>query len=161
MQPGAPSKGPVYRYRSPETESKTQMKEAVFYDRLPGREVRCRLCHHRCKIKEGKKGICGVRENQGGKLYSIVYGKIVAENIDPIEQKPLFNFLPGSTAFSIGTVGCNLYCKHCQNFYISQYPREHRGENIGQDRTPQQVATMAKAAGCRAIAYTYTEPGIL
>ena len=141
-------------------ERRSEMKEAMFYTSLPEGEIRCTLCNHRCKIKEGKRGICGVRENQGGKLYSLVYGKIVAEHIDPIEKKPLFNFLPGSRAFSIGTVGCNFQCKHCQNFHISQYPHGHRGEVIGQDRTPEEIVAAAKAAGCETIAYTYTEPTI-
>ncbi len=136
------------------------MKEAMFYDPLAEGELRCNLCHHRCKIKEGKRGICGVRENRDGKFYSRVYGKIVAEHIDPIEKKPLFHFLPGSRAFSIGTVGCNFHCKHCQNFDISQYPHEHRGEIIGQDRTPEEIVMAAKASGCETIAYTYNEPTI-
>lgn len=124
------------------------MKETMFYAPLPKGGVRCNLCNHRCKIKEGKRGICSGRENRGGKLYSLVYGKIIAEHIDPIEKKPLFNFLPSSKAFSIGTVGCNFQCKHCQNFDISQYPREHRGEIIGQDRTPEQIVMAVEAAGC-------------
>ena len=136
------------------------MKEAMFYTSLPEGEIRCSLCNHRCKIKEGKRGICGVRENRNRKLYSLVYGKVVAEHIDPIEKKPLFHFLPGSRAFSIGTVGCNFHCKHCQNFDISQYPQEHKGEIIGQDRTPEQIVAAAKAAGCETIAYTYNEPTI-
>jgi pyruvate formate lyase activating enzyme len=136
------------------------MKEAMFYESMTENRVRCNLCYHRCKIKESKRGICGVRENRGGKLYSLVYGKIIAEHIDPIEKKPLFNFLPGSMAFSIGTVGCNFRCKHCQNSDISQYPHEHGGEIIGQKRTPDQIVTAAKAAGCETIAYTYTEPTI-
>jgi pyruvate formate lyase activating enzyme len=136
------------------------MKEAMFYESTSENGVRCNLCNHRCKIKEGKRGICGVRENRGGKLYSFVYGKIIAEHIDPIEKKPLFNFLPGSRAFSIGTVGCNFHCKHCQNSDISQYPHEHGGEVIGQDRNSDQIVTAAKAAGCETIAYTYTEPTI-
>ncbi|MCK4487924.1 MAG: AmmeMemoRadiSam system radical SAM enzyme [Desulfobacterales bacterium] len=136
------------------------MKEAMLYTPLPGGEVRCNLCNHRCKIKEGERGICGVRENRDGKLYSLVYGKVVAEDIDPIEKKPLFNFLPGSRAFSIATVGCNFHCKHCQNFHISQYPHEHGGEIIGQDRTPEEVVVATKGAGCETIAYTYTEPTV-
>jgi pyruvate formate lyase activating enzyme len=136
------------------------MKEAMFYESMTENRVRCNLCNNRCKIKEGKRGICGVRENQSGKLYSLVYGKIIAEHIDPIEKKPLFNFLPGSKAFSIATVGCNFHCKHCQNSDISQYPHEHKGKIIGQDRTPDQIVTAAKAAGCETIAYTYTEPTI-
>ena len=134
--------------------------EAAFYESMDENRVRCNLCHHQCKIKESKRGICGVRENRGGKLYSLVYGKIIAEHIDPIEKKPLFNFLPGSKAFSIGTVGCNFHCKHCQNFDISQYPLENGGDIVGQDRTPEQIVTSAKAAGCETIAYTYTEPTI-
>ena len=136
------------------------MKEAMFYEAMSDKRVRCNLCNHRCKIHEGKRGICGVRENRGGTLYSLVYGKIIAEHIDPIEKKPLFHFLPGSKAFSIGTVGCNFRCKFCQNFDISQYPREHEGEIVGQDRTPAQVVASAKAARCETIAYTYTEPTI-
>jgi len=136
------------------------MKEAMFYTSLPEGEIRCNLCNHRCKIKEGKRGICDVRENRDGKLYSLVYGRIVAEHIDPIEKKPLFNFLPGSRAFSIGTVGCNFHCQHCQNSHVSQYPQEHKGEVIGQDRTPEEIVGAAKAAGCETIAYTYTEPTI-
>ena len=85
------------------------MKEAMFYEAIPGDRVRCHLCNHQCRIKDGKRGICGVRENRGGRLYSLVYGRIIAEHIDPIEKKPLFNFLPGSRAFSIGTVGCNFH----------------------------------------------------
>jgi pyruvate formate lyase activating enzyme len=136
------------------------MKEAMFYTSLPEGEVQCHLCNHRCKIKEGKRGICGVRENREGRLYTLVYGEIVAQQIDPIEKKPLFNFLPGSKAYSIGTVGCNFHCKHCQNFDISQYPHEHRGEVIGQERTPEEIVGAAKAAHCETIAYTYTEPTV-
>jgi pyruvate formate lyase activating enzyme len=136
------------------------MKEAMFYESMPENRVRCNLCNHRCKIHEGKRGICGVRENRNGKLYSLVYGKIVAEHIDPIEKKPLFNFLPGSKAFSLGTVGCNFHCKHCQNADISQYPHEHGGEIAGQDRLPEQIVAAVKAVGCETIAFTYTEPTI-
>jgi len=132
----------------------------MFYTLLPEGEIRCHLCNHRCKIKEGKRGICGVRENRDGKLYSLVYGKIAAENVDPIEKKPLFHCLPGSRAFSIGTVGCNFHCKHCQNFHISQYPQQHKGQIIGEDRTAAQIISAAKAVGCETIAYTYNEPTI-
>ncbi|MBN1456030.1 MAG: radical SAM protein, partial [Methanomicrobia archaeon] len=98
------------------------MKEAMFYERLEGDAVRCHLCPHACKIKESRRGICGVRENQEGILYSLVYGTVVAEAIDPIEKKPLFQFYPGSTAYSLATVGCNFRCKNCQNYDISQMP---------------------------------------
>ncbi|MDY6954809.1 MAG: AmmeMemoRadiSam system radical SAM enzyme, partial [Thermodesulfobacteriota bacterium] len=136
------------------------MKEAMFYMSLPENGVRCNLCNHRCKIKEGKRGICAVRENREGRLYSLVYGKVIAEHIDPIEKKPLFHFWPGSRAFSIGTVGCNFHCKHCQNSDISQYPQKHKGRIIGQDRTPEEIVAAAKAAGCKSIAYTYNEPTV-
>ena len=136
------------------------MKEAMFYEAISENRMRCNLCSHRCKIYEGKRGICGVRENRNGALYSLVYGKIIAEHVDAIEKKPLFHFLPGSRALSIGTVGCNFHCKHCQNFDISQYPHEQGGEIAGQDRTPAQIVASAKAAGCETIAYTYTEPTI-
>ena len=136
------------------------MKEASLYETVDSNMVHCNLCNHQCKIKEGKRGICGVRENRSGKLNSLIYGKIIAEHIDPIEKKPLFNVLPGSRAFSIGTVGCNFHCKHCQNADISQYPHAHGGKVIGEGRTPEQIINRAKATGCESIAYTYTEPTI-
>ena len=136
------------------------MKEAMLYEKREENKVRCHLCSHHCSIHPGKRGICGVRENQDGTLYTLVYGRIVAEHIDPIEKKPLFNFLPGSKAYSISTVGCNFRCKHCQNSDISQYPHAHGGRIIGEDRTPAQIVRSAKSAGCASIAYTYTEPTI-
>lgn len=136
------------------------MYEAMLYECLEHNVLRCNLCNHRCKIQEGKLGICGVRQNRGGSLYSLVYGKIIAEHVDPIEKKPLFNFFPGTTAYSLGTMGCNFRCKHCQNFDISQYPRKNRGEVRGEHRTPEQIVAAAKTAGCQTIAYTYTEPTV-
>ena len=136
------------------------MKEGVFYKPLRGNRVQCNLCNHRCKILDGEFGICGVRKNIRGRLYSLVYGKIITAKIDPVEKKPLFNFLPGSKAFSIGTVGCNFHCQHCQNFDISQYPHEHKGQIIGEDYTPEQIVAAAKAAKCETIAYTYNEPTV-
>jgi pyruvate formate lyase activating enzyme len=132
----------------------------MFWTSLLEDEVRCNLCNHRCKIKDGKRGLCGVRENRGGKLYSLVYGTVIAEHVDPIEKKPLFHFLPGSRAYSIGTVGCNFHCKHCQNADISRHPHGNEGEIIGRKRTPREVVAAAKSADCRSIAYTYTEPTI-
>ena len=136
------------------------MKEAMFYERLDEKKVRCFLCAHHCVIKEGKRGICSVRENRDGTLYSLVYGKLISMNIDPIEKKPLFHFLPGSTSFSIATVGCNFRCEHCQNNEISQYPKEHEGEIMGQPATPEAVVEAAGRNGCKSISYTYTEPTI-
>ncbi len=98
------------------------MKEAELYQFLDNEKVRCSLCRHRCLILPGKRGICGVRENRGGKLYSLVYGKLIAQHIDPIEKKPLFHFLPGSLAYSIATVGCNFRCLHCQTTIFLSIP---------------------------------------
>ncbi|MFH1038593.1 MAG: AmmeMemoRadiSam system radical SAM enzyme [PVC group bacterium] len=135
------------------------MREALLYSQLEDNKVRCNLCAHRCLISEGKRGLCGVRENRKGALYSLVYGKAIATHVDPIEKKPLFNFLPGSLAFSVATAGCNLTCRHCQNADISQSPRE-TGHIIGKDISPQSLAEAARSEGCRSIAYTYTEPTV-
>ncbi|MBI4823671.1 MAG: AmmeMemoRadiSam system radical SAM enzyme [Nitrospirae bacterium] len=137
------------------------MKEAMFYERLEDGKVRCFLCGHGCTIKPGKRGICHVRENIDGTLYSLVYGKVISMNIDPIEKKPLFHFLPGSSSFSIATVGCNFRCEHCQNYEISQYPRENPDVPIpGKDMTPEEVVELAQRYKCESISYTYTEPTI-
>ncbi|MGD8543933.1 MAG: AmmeMemoRadiSam system radical SAM enzyme [Candidatus Bathyarchaeota archaeon] len=136
------------------------MKEAMFYEKLDGNVVKCNLCSHRCgRITNSKRGICGVRENRDGTLYSLVYGKAVARAVDPIEKKPLFHFLSGSKAYSIATVGCNFRCGNCQNFEISQMPRE-RNVIIGEDVTPEEIVATAKRYECESIAYTYTEPTI-
>jgi len=135
------------------------MKEALFYKKLENNKVHCELCAHNCTVADGKRGVCGVRENQQGSLYTLVYGKIAASNIDPIEKKPLFHFLPGSSSYSISTVGCNFRCLFCQNYGISQSPREkHIIE--GEDVEPKAVVEAALASGCQSISYTYTEPTI-
>lgn len=134
------------------------MKEALFYEKESNGRVRCHLCRHRCLIDAGKRGICAVRENRGGTLYSLVYGKIIAEHIDPIEKKPLFHVLPGSSAFSIATAGCNFHCHHCQNYAISQVDRS--GPIPGMTRSPAEIVQGAVNSGCSSIAYTYTEPTI-
>jgi pyruvate formate lyase activating enzyme len=136
------------------------MIEARVYDALANGDAQCRLCSHTCLIKKGQRGICAVRENRDGKLYSLVYGKVISLHVDPIEKKPLFHFLPGSTSFSISTVGCNFRCKHCQNYEISQFPRERKFEIPGRDMTPEQVVESAVRSGCQSISYTYTEPTI-
>jgi len=110
------------------------MREATFYEKLGDNAVRCNLCSHRCRITDSKRGICGVRENRNGMLHSLVYGKVVARAVDPIEKKPLFHFLPGSRAYSIATVGCNFRCGNCQNFEISQMPKDSN-LIVGEDRT--------------------------
>ena len=136
------------------------MKEALFQKREGESKVRCGLCSHNCLIAPGHRGICAVRENRGGVLYSLVYDKIIAENVDPVEKKPLFHFLPGSRSYSIATPGCNFRCKHCQNSDISQLPRDHAGFIAGQSVRPDQIVAAALETGCRSISYTYTEPTI-
>ncbi|MCK4344661.1 MAG: AmmeMemoRadiSam system radical SAM enzyme, partial [Bacteroidales bacterium] len=131
----------------------------MLYEKLPDEKVKCNLCAHRCVIQNSKKGICMVRENMGGKLYMLNYGKLIAQHVDPIEKKPLFHFYPGSTAYSIATAGCNFQCEYCQNYDISQMPvRENR--IIGQDSVPEETLVQAIQFGCKSIAYTYTEPTI-
>ena len=98
--------------------------EAYLYERLEENKVKCSLCNHGCVIKEGRRGICGVRENRGGVLNTLVYGKLIARHIDPIEKKPLFHLMPGSLSYSIATVGCNFKCKFCQNADIAQMPSD-------------------------------------
>jgi pyruvate formate lyase activating enzyme len=134
-------------------------KEAYLYEKLDADRVRCHLCSHRCLIKDGRKGICGVRENQGGTLISLVYGKVIARHVDPIEKKPLFHFLPGSRSYSIATVGCNFRCLFCQNADISQMPTDHN-RIWGEEMSPSAVVDEAVATRSRTIAYTYTEPTI-
>jgi pyruvate formate lyase activating enzyme len=137
------------------------MREAVLYEKLPRGHVRCNLCAHRCRIREGHLGVCGVRENRGGTLFSLVYGRAVAVHVDPIEKKPLFHFQPGSRSFSIATVGCNFRCRHCQNWEISQYGHLHRGEPLpGDVLPPSEIVEAARRARCRSISYTYTEPTV-
>ncbi|MGO9611422.1 MAG: AmmeMemoRadiSam system radical SAM enzyme [Dissulfurispiraceae bacterium] len=135
------------------------MQEALLYEKTGDEKVRCYLCAHHCIIAAGNRGICGVRENIGGTLYSLVYGKVIAHHVDPIEKKPLFHFQPGSRSYSIATVGCNFKCMHCQNFEISQYPKQ-RHDIPGQEMTPEQVVSEAEKSGCQSISYTYTEPTI-
>ena len=135
------------------------MKEAYLYEKMDKERVRCLLCNHRCLIGEGETGICGVRENQGGVLISHVYGKVIARHVDPIEKKPLFHFLPGSTSYSIATVGCNFRCRFCQNADISQMPVDH-GRIWGEDMTPAMIVSEALASRSASSSYTYTEPTI-
>ncbi|MGD9315640.1 MAG: AmmeMemoRadiSam system radical SAM enzyme [Anaerolineae bacterium] len=135
------------------------MTEALLYEKLADQRVRCDLCAHRCVIGPGRKGVCKVRENRDGTLYTLVYGIPLSQAVDPVEKKPLFHFHPGSTAFSIATAGCNFRCDFCQNADISQMPRE-RGQILGRQATPEEVVRAAERYGSRSIAYTYTEPTI-
>lgn len=133
------------------------LKEAMYYEKLGGEKVRCLLCPRRCVIPNKKRGFCRVRENRNGILYSLVYAKPCAVHVDPIEKKPLFHILPGTKSFSIATAGCNLACKFCQNWQISQAsPEEVSYENL----LPEDIVRLAKSTGSDTIAYTYTEPTV-
>ena len=135
------------------------MKEAMLYEKLSDSRVRCNLCAHRCVILEGKHGICQVRENRNGGLYTLVYDRIIAEHVDPVEKKPLLHFYPGSTAYSIATPGCNFRCGWCQNWEISQMPRQQH-LTTGKENGPEETVAAAQRARSRSIAYTYTEPTV-
>jgi pyruvate formate lyase activating enzyme len=136
------------------------LKEALFQQQKADHKVLCGLCSHRCLISDGHRGICAVRENRSGILYSLVYDKVIARNIDPIEKKPLFHFLPGSRSFSIATPGCNFRCLHCQNADISQLPRDRGGIVVGEAVSPSSIVSDARTYHCASISYTYTEPTI-
>jgi pyruvate formate lyase activating enzyme len=147
----------------PGSEFEPNIRQALlgdaFDDPLAPGSVRCNACAHRCVLRPGRIGICGVRQNRGGWLYTLAYGQIVAAKAEPIEKKPLYHFMPGSYAYSIGTQGCNFHCSFCQNWEISQAPREGlvpESRNV----TPEELVVEAAAAGARTIAYTYVEPTI-
>lgn len=135
------------------------MRKALLYEQLQGNRLRCNLCAHRCTIGAGSRGICGVRENRDGTLFTLVYGRVVAENVDPIEKKPFFHLCPGSLSYSIATAGCNFRCLFCQNHEISQAPREKQ-VIYGHEMPPEDVVRRAVESGSRTIAYTYTEPTV-
>jgi pyruvate formate lyase activating enzyme len=135
------------------------LKKAMWYETLDDRAVKCHLCSHRCHIVDAMRGICGVRENWAGTLYTLVYGKAVAQAVDPIEKKPLYHFLPGSSAYSITTVGCNFRCGNCQNWELSQSSKPHHPIR-DRDVPPEAIVEAAGQKRCESIAYTYTEPVI-
>ena len=136
------------------------MKKAMLYRKEGNAAVACQLCAHRCVISDGGAGVCGVRVNENGTLYTLVYDKIVAQHVDPIEKKPLYHVLPGSLSYSIATVGCNFHCLNCQNHEISQIPKRHSRAISGVPVTPEEIVTAALRNRCQSIAYTYTEPTI-
>ncbi len=135
------------------------MKEAKYFEKLDNKKVRCFLCRHNCLIHEGKTGLCAVRKNIDGTLYALTYERCIAKNVDPIEKKPLFHVLPGTTSYSIATVGCNFRCAHCQNYEISQIPRD-QDIILGEIYPPEIVIKDALKYKCKSISYTYTEPTI-
>ncbi len=135
------------------------MLEARMYEKRKGNQVKCHLCAHGCLIDDGGRGVCYVRENRGGTLYSLVYGQVLAEHRDPIEKKPLYHVAPGSLSYSIATAGCNFRCGWCQNADISAMPRDQRIIR-GVQTPPDLIVERACDSGCSSIAYTYTEPTI-
>jgi pyruvate formate lyase activating enzyme len=136
------------------------LKEALLYKKLAENQVSCFLCSHHCLISEGRFGICSVRENKNGVLYTHAYGNLIAQHIDPIEKKPLYHFFPGSRSFSIAAIGCNFQCGFCQNWQISQ-AKEAEGLGLqSQEVKPEDVVKQAKRSASSSISYTYTEPTI-
>jgi pyruvate formate lyase activating enzyme len=131
--------------------------EAKFYQKLRGQIIECELCPRGCVVRDGERGHCGVRKNDGGIFYTLVHSRVCAAHVDPIEKKPMFHYLPGTVAFSLATAGCNVNCKFCQNWEISQArPEEVRADYI----PPQRVVELAKLYDCPTIAFTYSEPTV-
>lgn len=131
------------------------LKEASFWQALEDGKVQCQLCPNRCVLAEGQRGLCKARENRGGKLYSLVYGKPVTTHVDPIEKKPFYHFLPTARAYSLATTGCNLQCLYCQNWDIAQrFPEDVQSRDL----SPEQVIEEALQSGAQVIAFTYNEP---
>lgn len=134
-------------------------REALLYEKLPGNRVACNLCPHFCRIDEGHRGLCQVRENHDGKLFSLVYHRLSAQNVEPVEKKPLYHFQPGSLTYSIGALGCNMKCPYCINWEVSQI--SHGQLAIpGEEITPEEIVASARRRGCKSIAYTYVEPSV-
>ncbi len=131
--------------------------EAMFWEQAAGNRVKCLLCPRECEVADVERGYCGVRENQGGKYQTLVYGALCSANVDPIEKKPLFHYLPGTTAFSVATAGCNIECKFCQNWQISQF-RPEQVESVHID--PERLISACRSRQAPTIAYTYSEPVI-
>ena len=131
--------------------------EAMFWEEIEQKRVKCTLCPRECQVADVERGYCGVRENQGGRYQTLVYGALCSANVDPIEKKPLFHYLPGTSAFSVATAGCNIECKFCQNWQISQF----RPEQVDSVKiSPERLVEACGARRCSTIAYTYSEPVI-
>jgi len=136
------------------------MQEARYYEKRDDRRVLCRLCAQYCRIGSDNHGKCGVRRNVDGKLFTSVYGRMDAANVDPIEKKPLYHFHPGSSAFSLATIGCNLSCTFCQNWHLSQPSQASERHAADSRHTAEEVVRMATEQRCRVVAYTYSEPTV-
>lgn len=135
------------------------MQEAVLYEKLPDSRVRCNTCQWRCRINPGKFGVCGMYQNREGTLYNLNYGRVSSVAADPIEKKPLFHFHPGTLCFSLGTLGCNFHCRHCQNWQISTADSEALVDSC-RELSPRDSIDLAEKSRCRGIAWTYNEPVI-
>ena len=135
------------------------MTEARLYKKLENNRVHCRLCSQFCLIEDGERGLCGVRENAGGTLYTLVHDHVAAVNLDPVEKKPLYHFLPGTLTFSFGTQGCNFSCSFCQNDTLSQPPKSGARPS-GRPATPEALVDAALESRAASISYTYSEPTI-
>ena len=135
------------------------MREAVLYQKLPESIVQCGTCQWRCRVNPEKYGACGMYQNRGGSLYNLNYGYVSSAAADPIEKKPLFHFYPGTLCFSLGTLGCNFRCKHCQNWEIST-PDSQSIAAMCRELSPEDAIKLAKQNGCRGIAWTYNEPAV-
>jgi pyruvate formate lyase activating enzyme len=136
------------------------MKKCICYKNTDSTHIQCELCHHFCRIENGKFGLCGVRKNVGEELVTFNYGNLIAQHVDPIEKKPLYHVLPGSSSYSIASPGCNFGCSFCQNFEISQLKVSDKSFITNQLYTPEYVVKRALETGCKSISFTYTEPTI-
>jgi pyruvate formate lyase activating enzyme len=152
---GLPIASPLFA-TPPASESDSQfIREAKFYEKLPYKKTKCKLCPRECVIDDQERGYCGVRENRGGTYFTLVHSRVVTAHIDPIEKKPFFHFMPGAVAFSLATAGCNVNCKMCQNWDISQVrPEQLRSTYV----PPEKITALARQNSCPVIAYTYSEP---
>jgi len=140
---------------APAPESRLSRVEAKFYEKLPNKKIKCVLCPRECVIDDRERGFCGVRENREGTYYTLVHSRPCTFHVDPIEKKPFFHFLPGTLSFSLATAGCNVNCKFCQNWQISQVrPEQVRSVDL----PPSRVASTASEYSCRSVSYTYSEP---
>lgn len=135
------------------------MKEAILYEKLEDGKVKCNVCTRRCIILDGKRGHCGTRLNQEGTLYTLIYAKCCSVSADPIEKKPVFHYEPGSLVLSFGTLGCNLRCRHCQNWQIAHVEPDLEGNGLN-EISPDEAIRLAKTYDCQGIAWTYNEPSI-
>jgi pyruvate formate lyase activating enzyme len=152
---GAPLTAPLFAIPPAAEDDSQFIREAKFYEKLPYKKTKCKLCPRECVIDDQERGYCGARENRGGTYYTLVHSRVVTAHIDPIEKKPFFHFMPGAVAFSLATAGCNVNCKMCQNWDISQVRPEQVSATYA---PPDKITALAQQNSCPVIAYTYSEP---